>query len=211
MPTQIPSSPKKLGSEVLKTVHPFVWWFAGGFAVLSLLLRFADLPENFATFGALAFFCGVFMQGPSRWWFPAAILFVADCIGHFSNVPGMGFYYVPAMVFNYVGFALFASVGAGLGSWWNRTAATPRTALASLPAGTVLGSFLFFLMSNFGAWLDPLMGYEKSVSGLLQSYLMGLPFWRATLVSDLFFGVGFSVVAWSVSRWLASRTQQITA
>jgi hypothetical protein len=210
MPTQIPSAPQKLGSEVLKTVYPFAWWLAGGFAIVSLVLRFADLPENFATFGALAFFCGLFLTGPGRWWVPAAVLFVADCIGHFLNVPGMGFYHVPSMVFNYIGFALFASVGAGLSAWWNRTAASPATALASLPVGATTGSLLFFLVSNFGAWLDPLMGYEKSASGLLQCYLMGLPFYRATLASDFFFGIGFAVIAWSLSRWLASRSRQVT-
>jgi hypothetical protein len=114
------------------------------------------------------------------------------------------------MVFNYVGFALFASVGAGLGAWWNRSAKSPAAALASLPVGAVTGSFLFFVVSNFGAWLDPQMGYEKSASGLLQCYLMGLPFWRATLASDLFFGIGFCVVAWSLSSWLANRTHQAT-
>jgi hypothetical protein len=44
------------------------------------------------------------------------------------------------------------------------------------------------------------MQYEKSPAGLLQCYVAGLPFWRATLVSDVLFSVGF----WAFAALFAS-------
>jgi hypothetical protein len=208
MPTDIPSSRKSTGSEWILSVQPYAWWLVGVFAVISLTLRFAPLPENFASFGALAFFCGLFLSGPARWVAPAIVLFTADTLGHFLRVPGMGFYYWPAMVLNYLGFGLMASVGACLGQWWHRSSARLATSLASLPLGAAAGSGVFFLVSNFGAWLDPQMGYEKTLSGLVQCYEMGLPFWRSTLSSDFCFGVGFPVAAWFVASALTRRSHR---
>ena len=205
MPTEIPVSRKNPGSEFIQAVRPFAWWLAGFFGLVSVVLRFAPLPENFATFGALAFFCGLFMTGPARWLVPVVVLFAADCLGHWLNVPGMGFYHPAAMLLNYLAFSALASIGAGCSLWWNRTATPLVASLASLPLGVIAGSFVFFLISNFGAWLDPQMGYEASLAGLGRCYWMGLPFWRSTLASDLCFGVGFPVLAWAISNALVAR------
>ena len=47
-------------------------------------------------------------------------------------------------------------------------------------------SVIFFLVTNFGSWLTIEM-YEKSFSGLLQSYVMGIPFFHNTLLSTLIY------------------------
>jgi hypothetical protein len=208
MPTEIPASRKISGSEFVQAVRPLACWFAIGFGLVSLALRFAPLPENFATFGALAFFCGLFLTGPARWLAPAIVLFVADCLGHFLHVPGMGFYHPTSMVLNYLAFAAVASIGAGCSTWWNRTSTPVIASIASLPFGVIAGSFVFFLISNFGAWIDPQMGYESSLAGLGRCYWMGLPFWRSTLASDLCFGLGFPLAAWGISHALTTRLRQ---
>lgn len=176
---------------------------------LTLALRFAPLPENFSAFGALAIFCGMFARGGLRWWFPLVALFLADCIGQLARVPGMGFYHPESMLFNYAGLAVMTLVGAVLGYGAGRSGSGSGQALfgTSLPktvartaAIALIASACFFLLSNFGAWLDPLMQYEKSPAGLLQCYIAGLPFWRATLVSDVLFAVGF----WAFAALFAS-------
>ena len=176
---------------------------------LTLALRFAPLPENFSAFGALAIFCGMFARGGLRWWFPLVALFAADCIGQLARVPGMGCYHPESMLFNYAGLAMMTLVGAVLGNWAGRSGSDSGKALCgtSLPlavartaAIALIASACFFLLSNFGAWLDPLMQYEKSPAGLLQCYIAGLPFWRATLVSDVLFAIGF----WAFAELFAS-------
>jgi hypothetical protein len=113
------------------------------------------------------------------------------------------------MLFNYAGLAVMTLVGAALGTWSGRIGSGSGASLfgISLPlavartvATALIASACFFLLSNFGAWLDPLMQYEKSPAGLLQCYIAGLPFWRATLVSDVLFTVGF----WAFAALFAS-------
>ena len=50
----------------------------------------------------------------------------------------------------------------------------------------IFGSFLFFLISNFGVWF--IGGYEKSLAGLLICYFNALPFFQNTLLSSIFYG-----------------------
>jgi len=50
----------------------------------------------------------------------------------------------------------------------------------------VASSVCFFLVTNFGAWLTLEM-YEKSFAGLLQSYILAIPFFHNTLISTLLY------------------------
>ena len=55
-------------------------------------------------------------------------------------------------------------------------------ALASFAAPTV-----FFLCSNFTVWLGSTTMYTKDLSGLINCYEMGLPFYRNALISTFVF------------------------
>ena len=50
----------------------------------------------------------------------------------------------------------------------------------------LIGSILFYIVSNFGVWL--LSGlYTKNLSGLIECYVMAIPFFVNTLFSTIFF------------------------
>ena len=51
------------------------------------------------------------------------------------------------------------------------------------------GVIAFFLITNFAVWYGSGM-YEFSISGLMKSYLMGLPFLQNTFISSLIYGMG---------------------
>ena len=54
---------------------------------------------------------------------------------------------------------------------------------------SVLGSCQFYLLTNFAAWLQ-LSFYPRSAAGLVQAYLMGLPFAGKDVPAPLgFFGI----------------------
>ena len=54
--------------------------------------------------------------------------------------------------------------------------------------GTALGaSLLFFVTTNFGAWLEQAYPYGYSFEGLLNCYAAAIPFYRGTLLGDLAF------------------------
>ena len=69
------------------------------------------------------------------------------------------------------------------------------------------GSVIFFVVSNFGVWALGSPGvqdiaYEKSLSGLIQCYILAIPFFGNTLVSTLI----FSYPAIFIYRSLAARS-----
>ena len=71
--------------------------------------------------------------------------------------------------------------------------------------GAALASSVsFFLISNFTAWASLRGMYPRNLSGLMMSYTAGIPFFRGTLESDLFFSLAFfatPVLAQAVSEW----------
>ena len=56
----------------------------------------------------------------------------------------------------------------------------------SIAAAAVAGSFIFFGATNAGQWLLTNM-YPKTGAGLAQCFIAAIPFFRNTLVGDLFF------------------------
>jgi hypothetical protein len=70
--------------------------------------------------------------------------------------------------------------------------------------GTLGASVLFYLITNFGVWIDPVSAYPKNFDGLVQSYIAAIPFFRNTLTGDLVYtGVLFGV--YELSFYLAKR------
>lgn len=51
-------------------------------------------------------------------------------------------------------------------------------------------SILFFVTTNFGVWL---VGdwYPKTINGLIESYVMVIPFFRNTVLGDLIYSFSF--------------------
>ena len=69
------------------------------------------------------------------------------------------------------------------------------------------GSVIFFVVSNFGVWALGSPGiqdiaYEKSLSGLIQCYILAIPFFGNTVLSTLI----FSYPAIFIYRSLAARS-----
>ena len=65
-------------------------------------------------------------------------------------------------------------------------------------SATAASIAIYFFVSNFGAWLlySP-TSYERSISGLLNCYYMGLPFVRTTVIGNLIFAPLF-FAAWNL-------------
>jgi hypothetical protein len=60
--------------------------------------------------------------------------------------------------------------------------------LPALGAATLVSSVLFYLTTNFAAWASGTMvEYPHTAAGLMECYVMGLPFFGQTLLGDAFF------------------------
>ena len=66
----------------------------------------------------------------------------------------------------------------------------------------IAASLFFYAWTNFGVWaMDSWGMYPKTLSGLIQCYMMGLPFLKLNLLGNLFFvPVSFGVVE-MVKKW----------
>lgn len=63
---------------------------------------------------------------------------------------------------------------------------------------TIFSSLQFFLLTNFAVWLEGML-YPKTLAGLLDCYFMALPFFRNSLLGDLFYTTIF-FGAWEMRK-----------
>ena len=141
-------------------------------AIIFALAMFRLLPHwpNVSPVAAMALFGGAYF-GDKRLAFivPFVALFVSDLILGLHNT----------MIFVYAGFAITVAIGFLLK---NRVTVT-NTAFAA-----VASSVLFFLLTNFGAWLTSGL-YIKSAEGLMQAYVAAIPFFQNSLLGNLVYCV----------------------
>ncbi len=156
-----------------------------------------SLLPNFTAVGAIAIFGACYLKGFKKWIIPLAVLWISDLI--LNNII-YGAYYehfqVLGSMWVYGSFLLIGLVAFRMMQKANWT----RLALTSLTAAV-----LFFLITNFGVWVSATSPYSKDLSGLVQSYVAGIPFFRNTLLGNLFFGFAL----FGSYEMLASRIKEI--
>ena len=144
---------------------------------LGFTARLFPHAPNFAPIGALALFSGLYL--PRKWAFvlPLFIMFLSDLV--------IGFYNPAIMLSVYGSFVIIAGIG---------LLVKRKKQFSTVLLGTLSGSILFFLITNAAVWAFGTM-YPHSTYGLLQSYTMAIPFFKNSLLGDLFYtGVLVGVV-----------------
>ncbi len=120
----------------------------------------------------------------TRWAFavPLAIMAASDILIGNS----------PILFFTWSAFGIIALGGLAL----RRLKTSPRKLMLASLGAALAGSVFFFVFTNFGVWLigDGQM-YAKDASGLLQSYIMGLPFYRTMLLGNIIIVPSYFVAA----------------
>ena len=158
--------------------------------ILGIAARFLPHPANFAPIGAIAIFSGIYL--PKKW---AIILPLVALV--FSDI-FIGFYSWPIMLSVYGSFIIMGLIGLWVGR--NKKAST-------VLGGTILGSIIFYSVTNFSVWAFG-SWYEHSLSGLINCYIMAIPFFRNSLLGDLFY-TGVLVGAYEVSLALLYREKKV--
>ena len=138
--------------------------------LLAVVTRLIPHAPNFAPIGGLALFSGANFKNKTALLIPLSAMFISDIF--------LGFHKTRPFV--YLSFIIIALIG-GL---------IKTNKWQSLLKASLISSVLFFLITNFGVWATGSM-YQKNLSGLIQSYVMGLPFFRNTIISDLFYSFSF--------------------
>ncbi len=158
--------------------------------VLCVVFRVVPHPPNFAPVGATAVFAGRTLRPWIAMSLVAGAMFLGDLI--LARVHG---YPAVSSVTPFVYGGFF--VQALLGSRW-------RSKKGGALAAAGVGSFFFFLLSNFGVWIGGGM-YPLTTSGLVDCYVAAVPFYGATLAGDLVWMLVLGLVYRAAAKRLAGR------
>ena len=150
-----------------------------GLILLAALTRLLPHPPNFSPVEAIALFGGAYFA--SRQWalvVPLVVMFLSDlALGlvhggiYFDYFASAGFWLV------YVCIALSTVLGFGLRG---------KVSSGRVLGYSLVGSVLFFIVTNFGAWLGAPM-YPQTAAGLSAAYVAGIPFFQWTVLGTLFY------------------------
>lgn len=178
-------------------------WLAIAFFLVAIALRFMPHWHNFTPMAALALFAGCYLSGRVGLVLAFSAMAFSDLLGHWFAVPTMGFYSRGMMVTVYLAIGLTAVIGRTLQG---------RVGLTTVPLASLAGSLMFFLTTNFACWLDPIMGYPQTSAGLMQCYVLALPFAMNTFLGDLFFSsLLFGAYALLVRAHLSAQPRPLAA
>lgn len=159
--------------------------FAGPVNVLPHAWHFTPVAASLLFFGA---------RGSRRQMWVPLFLFAATDIILTKYI-----YAYPVTWDHLVTFAWYAAI------LWLGTGLREKSGPVRVIAAALASSVSFFLISNFAAWASFSDLYPRSTHGLMMSYTAGLPFFRGTLESDLFFSAAFfglPVFMAALSRWM---------
>jgi hypothetical protein len=163
-----------------------------GLTVLAALARLAPHAPNFTPVGGLSLFAGGRLRGWRAFLLPLALMAVTDPL-----VGGYSF----ATPFVYAGFL----INVWLGSRLLRNTESPLR----IGAAAGIGSLQFFIITNFGVWLNFPTTYTHTVTGLVSCYAAAIPFYGRTLAADLLYsGALFGLHAW-LSRRVAQSERMV--
>lgn len=156
-------------------------------AGVTVLGRLLPHTPNIALLGALSVTAGYYLKGHYRFSIPLAVAVVSDQI--------IGTYTWQIMASVYLGYGLYSLLGS--------VVQRKRLSLVANPViSAVLGAVCFFIITNAAVWLWSGM-YPLTSAGLLGSYISALPFFRNSLLSDVYGTVGIITVV-SVANRLVS-------
>ncbi len=166
------------------------------FVLVAGLLRLllSEVP-NIAPVAAMALFGGAYFRNRKMALIlPLLVMFFTDVALEIAFQAGWrefsGIH--AAMPYVYISFLLVVLIGMSL-----------RSNVKPLPlfAGGLLSAVVFFIITNFGVWMTG--GYPATFEGLIACYTAAIPFFRYTIVGDLFFiGVFFGAFELVKHRFL---------
>jgi len=155
------------------------------FILAGISLRLLPHPPNFAPIAAIALFGGVYLSRKVSLTLPVAVMVISDIfLG--------GYYHLPVMASVYGSFLLMVI----LGFWLKK-----HKKWYTIGGSAILSAVLFFVITNFAVWaFTP--WYLKTLSGIVQCYIVAIPFFKNTLLGNLFYVTVFFGAYEVIKVWL---------
>jgi hypothetical protein len=133
--------------------------------------------DNFTPIAAMALFGGAYITN-KRLAFIIPMLAMVLSDAAMQLIYGWGFHNTIGYV--YLAFVLTTAIGIYIGK---------NTSVKSIAMGSLVSSILFFIITNFGYWAAT--NFQMGIAGLNAAYIAGIPFFRATMLGDLFYNTIF--------------------
>ena len=143
------------------------------YVLIAIIMRVIPHPWNVTPIGAMFLFSGAtFTRKVDSLLVPLGALMISDYAVIHILYGGRFPWFSP---YTWIGFLLVGVIG-----WILRN----RISYTSVIVGSLAGSVVFFLVSNFGVWMGGKL-YPMTSAGLAACYIAGLPFFRNTVIGDL--------------------------
>ena len=139
------------------------------FVLIAAILRLVPHLPNFAPIAAMALFGGAYLGKRYALTLPLLAMFLSDLF--------IGFDSIESRIAVYGSFLLIGLIGLWLKNHRN---------FQIIVLATLTSSVLFFVITNFGVWAFGFM-YPKTAVGLLACFTSAIPFFRNTMVGDMFY------------------------
>lgn len=148
-----------------------------GIIFIAAFSRLLPHYPNFTPLGAMALFgAAYFKRKYLSILVPVVALIISDIILYSTFYSGTPFS-ITGHIYVYLGLVLITMMGWGV---------LKKVNVSRVFGGTLLASAIFFLVSNFGVWMQGL-AYPKTPAGLMMAYEAGIPFFWNTLAGNIIF------------------------
>lgn len=152
-----------------------------------IVLRLSPHIANFAPISATALFGGTYLNKRFAVLVPLIAIIISDYlllyvnpfgnpIINFSRIQPLSAMFHSTTLYVWGSFIISGLIGI-----WIKNHKSP----SNIILGSFLASVQFFLITNYGVWSGGM--YSREFDGLIESYIMGLPFFKWTFIGDLFY------------------------
>lgn len=156
--------------------------------VLAILSRWSAHFWNFTLVGGVFLFAGAYFKDKKiSFMLMLATMLVSDYIIGFHN----------QMLSVYLSYAVVVAIGFFL---------QEKSSRLQILTFSFLGTFLFYILTNFAVWYQGQM-YPMTLAGLIDCYIMGLPFYRNQLISDVLSSLALFEVAKVAHVWVTEKVK----
>ena len=152
--------------------------------LVASLSRLLPHPFNFTPLGAMALFGGAYFSNRLfAYLIPMISLLIGDVLMGIKDPLYADYLLTGGFLTIYICFIMIT----GLGILLRKNRSVFRIYLFS-----VISSVLFFIVSNFFSWMGIGMDlYPLTFKGLVSCYVSAIPFFKTTLLGDLFYNTIF--------------------
>lgn len=150
--------------------------------VLGILTRFVPHAPNFNPVIAIALFGGYYLNRKYAVLVPLLLMVLSDIFLGLHNT----------MIFTWGSVVLISILG---------VTQKKNKSVLNVAGSSLASAVLFFVITNFGVWISG--WYPYTSKGLADCFIMGIPFFRATLLST----VVYSAVMFGAYELIARRVK----